>query len=293
MKNPTILFVLLIVTIEAFAGLVEPCTKWEYLPVKVCRGTPLLRYQYQSKLESEEEKNFNEDLKRLPGLSLVDSNKFYPKSDGLWNLAKQTISLEFSKDKTGLFYEFIESDDISKCDSVLFLANENIHVSSIGDRSDFRKNKNKISTNKDQKVPSITIVSGNDGTENILGDEDSIKLKFESKFRAYLSHEFGHLSGLRHTHAYRPLEYGKEEKGKTAVDVCGLDQESIMDYGVLHHSNDISDILQKLISQEDTGPQRFITPGSCLNNHDKKILRCLYNTGTIDDACPDVQCKEK
>lgn len=288
-----ILFVLLLLSTKAFPGLVEPCAKWDHFPVKVCKGTPLLRYQYQSKLESQEEKNFNEELKKLPGLSLVDSNKFYPKSDGLWNLAKETISLEFSKDKTGLFYEFIESDDISKCDSVLFLANENIHVSSIGDRSDFRKNKKKISTNKDQKVPSITIISGNDGIDSSVNDLDSQKLQFESKFRAYLSHEFGHLSGLRHTHAYKPLKYGKEKKGKTAIDVCGLDQESIMDYGVLHHSNDISDILQKLISQVDTGLQRFITPGTCLNNHDKKILRCLYNKGTIDDACPDVKCKSK
>lgn len=282
----------------AFAGLVEPCAKWERFPVKVCRGTDLLKHQYFSKLGPQPIKKKEKHMEihdKFRHKYLTQSNVFYPDITALWDLARDELSKDFTKETTGIFFEFIETQDISQCDSVLFFAQDSqLNISSIGDRTDSRGPR-KIITDKNQKVPSITIVSGNDPylEEGDPSDLAKNKKAFESIFRASLFHEIGHLAGLRHTHAYERLSIWKEKRGASAVDVCGMDRGSIMDYEAVLQANFASSVLDKLIEQEDHGPARFATPGTCLNNHDKKILRCLYDAGTKEDNCPEIKCKFK
>jgi hypothetical protein len=329
-KSTTLLlFIFICTSFEIQAGLVEPCAKWQRLPVKICKGNNELMKRYSESIAHEHRsvKGRRKFLKEVGDLDYVTSNSIFSEKDGLWTFSKNKISSEFTFDKTGISFEFLEPTDPSECDSILFFTSEKEYggISSIGTKTGFKDRKNpKFKTNNKQKSPSFTIVEASDSLiEGAIDDHINRRFGtdyggaqvrdanyekyrkvvtpevFNLVFSNFLLHEIGHLSGLRHSHAYPDVKKQDpeaiiEKKGKTAVDVCGFDQTSIMNYGYL-------DLIEKLGLELKNYSDSLIAPPNCLENpdliklglseNDKKSLRCLYGMGKVTDNCSPVNCK--
>jgi hypothetical protein len=322
------LLLLLCSSIAVRAGLVEPCSKWKNFPVKICKGTNQIKNKYMSSVKHDDRsvKGRKDFLKEIAELNMVTSNAYLNGQDELWKFSKDLISNEFSKEKTGISFEFLETDDLSKCDSVLFLTDMPGYggYSRVGDRSGYKETKNpNFKTNSKQKAPSFSIVESSEVLiEGVIMDH--INRKFETNykmgsnldekyqlyktqialdvfkivFKNYLIHEIGHLSGLRHSHAYKDVKKQDpnasiEKKGKTAVDVCGFDQTSIMNYGFLNeiekYGLEIKNYINGVIPPVCPNHPDLVRTG--LSENDMKSLRCLYGVGTSVDQCPTVHCK--
>jgi hypothetical protein len=109
---------------SAHAGYVEPCSKWEALPVKICRGTNSIYTKYNRSLEEDHKsvRKFNKDFKKeFSKLEVETSNKFYPEHDELWDLAKKTIGDEFTNSKTGIYFDFVKRKTLSNVIQFFFL----------------------------------------------------------------------------------------------------------------------------------------------------------------------------
>jgi hypothetical protein len=282
--------------IQANAGHVEPCSRWESIPVKICKGDEALFSKYKLSLQEDHKsvktlsKYF---LKSFSDTKVITSNQHYPQQDKLWKLAKEVISNEFTKSKTGIYFEFIESKSLDNCDSVLFFADGLTDgyegISSIGNRPNKR-----MVTNKMQYTPSFTLVNASStidtsNFENLTEDEK--RERFDMSFKNTLVHEIGHLAGLRHSHNYKK-EYNKyfdtklgARESRTAKDVCGMDPYSIMSY----HFIDWMEGVNNLITEPPVQRQGKSFEECRLSENDMKSLRCLYG---VEPDC-SLKCNRK
>ena len=294
----SLFFILTLLIFEIHAGLVEPCAKWDKLPVKICRGTKGIYASFNDALEADHRstKRLKRAFKneKLSELEIVTSNNLSPEKDQLWEMSKYEIKKEFTKERTGIYFEFVETDNLEDCDSVLFFStslNGYEGLSSIGKRSG-ASNRNVV-TNKKMKTPSFTFLNVGKNIDKSK-DED-----FSFSFKNTLIHEIGHLAGLKHAHEYKK-EYDEffetnesVKKSKTSVDVCGLDPYSIMSY---HYLNWVEETVEALKSVPSTSfcPPENRTPSelskSRLSDNDMMSLRCLYDQG---QNCPKIECKKK
>jgi hypothetical protein len=283
-----------------YAGLVEPCAKWDHLPVKICKGTKSLYQKYNESLENDDAsvsklKNMYK-ADNLHKLNISFSNPYFPNEE-LWSIGKDLIQTEYSKEKTGIYFKFIETENLEDCDSVLFFVSGLSGMeglSDVGNKGDTGK---KMNTNKKRKTPSSTFINLNPTTRT--NDDPSFETKRDRmnfSFKNNLVHEIAHLSGLHHSHEYKN-EYNKffdvkdaHKKTKSSRDVCGMDPYSIMSYPFL-------DWMEGYVAGEkfSLGPN-FKTPEdreqagfekSRLSQNDRKSLRCLYGA---EPGC-EVKCK--
>lgn len=282
-------------------GHVEPCAKWESFPVKICKGSIELFAKYTQSLNQDHKsvrrfgREFNKEFSKT---EVVESNHHYPAQDDLWKVAKETIKEEFTTDRTGIYFEFLETEDLTQCDSVLFFAsslNSYEGFSTIGDRAD-KKNK----TNVNRKTPSATFIKVG-FNESEFSTNKVTKENFTFEFKNTLIHEIGHLAGLLHTHNY-VKEYDKFfgikeafKESNTSVDACGMDPYSIMSY---HFLDWIEDTENVVMNTPFPPPQSRTLPAfeqSRLSSNDMKSLRCLYGTepGCIIECKDNINAKKK